>query len=71
MIHAIAHHQHSMVSQLKGSEAPGEASVVVDAPLVVREVWQHLKAHCQRAVLIQVQTHQRLIASEKHRQNLQ
>lgn len=59
----IPHQQHSVISQLKRIDGVTEAGVMVDALLVVHEIWVHLQGHTHGAVPNQLQHHGRLAAS--------
>lgn len=58
----IPHQQHSMIGQLKRIDGVTEAGVMVDALLVVHEVWVHLQGHTHGAVPHQLNHHSRLAA---------
>ncbi len=58
----IPHQQHSVIGQLKRIDGVTEAGVMVDALLVVHEVWVHLQGHTHGAVPHQLNHHSRLAA---------
>lgn len=63
MAFPIPHQQHGVIGQLKRIVGVTEAGVMVDALLVVHEIWVDLQGHAHGAVPDQLQHHGRLTAA--------